>query len=193
MNSEQLERLRVQTKIDAPERFVCPDCGWAVKADEDGCCSTCGRDCAIVAVLVEPENMARTCAGGRGECDECEARDDGSRCTCACHQTEALAAEVARLKALINTPELASFSTGVAIEAVHQRERWGSEHDAGKAPSDWYWLLGFLGGKALAAHVAGNVEKALHHTISSAAVLANWHAAIAGTHTGMRPGIEEPK
>jgi len=101
-----------------------------------------------------------------------------------------LEAENVRLEAIINTPELASFSTGVALEAVHQRERWGSEHDAGKEPSDWYWLLGYLGGKALAAHLAGNREKALHHTISSAAVLANWHAAIMGTHTAMRPGID---
>jgi hypothetical protein len=36
------------------ERFLCPDCGLGVKADEDGCCAMCGRDCAIVVVLVEP-------------------------------------------------------------------------------------------------------------------------------------------
>lgn len=40
-----------------PQRFVCPDCGYAVKADEDGCCATCGRDCAIVIVVAEPEDM----------------------------------------------------------------------------------------------------------------------------------------
>jgi hypothetical protein len=103
-----------------------------------------------------------------------------------------LEAENDRLKAVINTPELATFSTGVVLEAAHQRERWGSEHDAGKEPSDWYWLLGYLAGKALAAHLAGNRDKALHHTISSAAALANWHAAITGEHTSMRPGIEPP-
>jgi hypothetical protein len=101
-------------------------------------------------------------------------------------------AEVDRLKAILNTPELASFSSGVVIEAVHQSEWWGSEHDEGKMPSDWFWLVGHLSGKALAAHVAGNTEKALHHTISSAAVLANWHAAISGTSTAMRPGIVSP-
>ena len=41
-----------------PQRFICPDCGFGVKADEDGCCATCGRDCALVAVLVEPEEMS---------------------------------------------------------------------------------------------------------------------------------------
>lgn len=25
--------------------FVCPDCGPHVKADEDWCCTMCGRDC----------------------------------------------------------------------------------------------------------------------------------------------------
>ena len=30
-----------------PNRFDCAECGRAVKADEDGCCSSCGRDCAV--------------------------------------------------------------------------------------------------------------------------------------------------
>ncbi len=98
--------------------------------------------------------------------------------------------ELERLRALVNTPELHDFSRAVVLEAAHQRERWGSDHDAGKAPEDWFWLLGYLGGKALAAHSSGNTDKALHHTISSAAALANWHAAISGTHTAMRPGID---
>lgn len=29
------------------EHFVCPECGPRVKADEDGCCATCGRDCRV--------------------------------------------------------------------------------------------------------------------------------------------------
>lgn len=91
---------------------------------------------------------------------------------------------------ILNTPELHSFSEGVTLEALHQRNRWGSAHDAGKAPSDWFWLVGYLAGKALQAHATGNTDKALHHTISTAAALANWHAAIAGTHTAMRPGID---
>lgn len=89
---------------------------------------------------------------------------------------------------LLNTPELHSFSEGVTLEALHQRERWGTDHDAGKAPADWFWLVGYLAGKALHAQTSGNAEKALHHTISTAAALANWHAAITGEHSAtLRP------
>jgi hypothetical protein len=35
-----------------------------------------------------------------------------------------------------------------------------------------------------------NYEEALHHTISSAACLANWHAAMLGASNEMRPGID---
>lgn len=99
--------------------------------------------------------------------------------------------EFDRLRTLLNTPELHDFAKGVVLEAAHQQERWGSSHDGGKEPSDWFWLIGYLGGKALKAHIDGNTEKALHHTISTAAALANWHAAILGK-TNMRPGIEPP-
>lgn len=158
-------------------------------------------------------------------------------------------AEVDRLRAELNTPHTADFLDAVRIEAAHQRERWGVDHDAGKAPEDWFWLLGYLSGKALAAakgarprrfrHVKrgttyevlaiaenenqrgasvvvyrgeddGKVwtrpadqffdgrfeelsqrpaEKLLHHVISSAAVLMNWHAHATGADTRMRPGI----
>lgn len=99
-------------------------------------------------------------------------------------------AELEHLRTLVNTPELHSFRDGVVLEAAHQRERWGSVHDAGKQPSDWFWLVGYLAGKALHAQTSGNTEKALHHTISTAAALANWHAAISGESTAMRPGID---
>lgn len=99
--------------------------------------------------------------------------------------------EAKRLDALVNTPELHDFAKAVPLEAAHQRERWGSAHDAGKTPADWFWLIGFLGGKALRAHVQGTTEKALHHTISTAAACCNWHAAILGK-TDMRPGIVPP-
>lgn len=102
---------------------------------------------------------------------------------------EAYAGELEELRALINTPELHDFAKGAVLEAAHQRDRWGNDHDAGKEPADWFWLLGYLAGKALKAHNDGNTEKALHHTISSAAALANWHGAILGT-TNMRPGID---
>lgn len=112
------------------------------------------------------------------------------------HRTTSLAAQdglVERIRNdIINTPETADFIAGVAIEATHQRERWGSEHDAGKTPFDWFWLVGYLAQKAAASQVNGDTEKAMHHTISTAAALANWHAAISGASTAMRPGIEPP-
>lgn len=103
-----------------------------------------------------------------------------------------LEAEVARLTALLNTPEMVDFGAAVVREAAHQRERWGAAHDATKKPQDWFWLLGFLAGKALHAATAGDLDKAAHHTISSAAALANWHAAITGASNDMRPGIMTP-
>lgn len=106
-------------------------------------------------------------------------------------EVDKLRARVAELEAKINAPETKSFVEGVVLEAAHQRERWSVEHDGGKAPADWYWLLGHLGGKALASHIAGDTEKTLHRLIASAAALANWHGAILGK-TSMRPGIEPP-
>jgi len=97
--------------------------------------------------------------------------------------------ENARLREKLNTPEVNSFTDGVILEAQHQRERWGAAHDAGKGPLDWFWLIGYLAQKAADAHMSGNQDKALHHCISTAAALANWHAAISGTNQNMRPGI----
>jgi len=39
--------LRVVFLRVLPECFVCEECGPLVKADEDGCCATCGRDCKV--------------------------------------------------------------------------------------------------------------------------------------------------
>lgn len=103
-----------------------------------------------------------------------------------------LQAEVDRLRGLLNAPELHDFAAGVTLEAAHQRERWGEDHDAGKAPTDWFWLVGYLAGKALHAAIAGDRDKALHHCISTAAALANWHAALLGADNRMRPGISPP-
>lgn len=91
--------------------------------------------------------------------------------------------------AIINSPETADFMAGVPIEAAHQRERWGVDHDAGKSPFDWFWLIGFLSQKAADAAVRGDVEKAKHHTISTAAALANWHAVLSGKDSRFQPGI----
>lgn len=101
-----------------------------------------------------------------------------------------LQAEVERLSGLLNAPELHDFAAGVTLEAGHQRERWGADHDAGKAPLDWFWLIGFLAQKAAMSAIAGDRDKAMHHCISTSAALANWHAALLGADTRMRPGID---
>lgn len=100
-----------------------------------------------------------------------------------------------RLRALIDTPEILDFVRAVQLEAVHQRERWGSDHDAGKTDADWFWLIGYLAGKALhnpGVTPADATEKKLHRIVTVAAAAANWHAAHLGT-TNMRPGTEPPK
>lgn len=100
-----------------------------------------------------------------------------------------LEAERDRLNAIINTPQADDFLRAVSTEAEHQRQRWGSDHDAGKTPADWFWLVGYLGGKALHAHAAGDAVKAEHHIITAAAALKNWHLSLLGK-TDMRPGID---
>lgn len=119
-----------------------------------------------------------------------------------------LLAEIERLDRRLNTPELLDFADGIVREAAHQRERWASDHDGGKTPTDWYWLVGHLAGRALwhASEVEkltrlsrplpeiGQVvdrhrEKAVHHIITTGAAIANWHAAVLGL-TNMRPGLD---
>lgn len=98
--------------------------------------------------------------------------------------------ELQRLRALIHQPHTADWMQAVELEAAHQQERWGAEHDEGKQPQDWFWLLGYLSGKAVAAFGKGDKEKGLHHIVSSGAVLLNWHRNVTGLSTSMRPGID---
>jgi hypothetical protein len=105
----------------------------------------------------------------------------------------ASSAELADLKSLLNTPETEDFDKGVPLEATHQIQRWGAAHDAGKQPEDWFWLCGYLAGKALSSFKAGDAEKARHHCISTAAAMRNWHKAIATGQSTMRPGISAEK
>lgn len=95
-----------------------------------------------------------------------------------------------RMKAIVNAPEIADFAAGVLLEAAHQRNRFGTSTDPGKAAEDWFWLVGYLAGKVLRALAAKDTDKAMHHCISTAAVMANWHAAIAGHDNSVRPGID---
>jgi hypothetical protein len=104
----------------------------------------------------------------------------------------AAAAEIGRLTSLIDTPHTSDFLKAVPLEAAHQIKRWGVEHDEGKQPEDWFWLVGYLAGKALHAAKTGDIEKAKHHTISTAACMLNWHRRLTGDDATFQPGINSP-
>ena len=97
-------------------------------------------------------------------------------------------AELNRMREIINRPHIGMWTEEVIFEAAHQRERWPSESDATKKPTDWFWLVGYLAGKALAAHMAGDTDKLRHHTVSTGAVLAHWAAYAKGDETVFSPG-----
>ena len=128
------------------------------------------------------------------DCPEC-ARDEIGRLR---KEVEALSGtstedltrirEKAALYDAINSPEIAEFMRAVENEALHQRQRWGSEHDSGKSDADWFWLIGYLAGKAIRPDIP--IEKMLHHIITTAAACLNWHAARIGVYSRMRPGID---
>lgn len=98
--------------------------------------------------------------------------------------------ELNRLRALINSPQTEDYTSAVVMEAAHQQERWGSEHDTGKSSEDWIFLIGFLLGKGAQAFKSGDTKKGLHHIISSGAAGLNWHRQVTGLGSGVRPGID---
>lgn len=120
---------------------------------------------------------------------DCEANRHEREVVCANY--EVLKAELTKARELLNTPHTDDWFEGVRLEAGHQIGRWGTDHDAGKAPADWFWLIGYLAQKAMTAHMAGNEEKARHHTISTGAAMLNWFRAIVGDSNAMRPGHED--
>ena len=101
-----------------------------------------------------------------------ELREDNAR----------LRAEVDRLKSVLGTPEVEDFLKAVEREAAYQREHWGKGHDEVKSHANWYWLLGWLGGKAVMdPHEPGDErtprERRLHRIVTVAAVAFHWHDA----------------
>ena len=70
----------------------------------------------------------------------------------------------------INTPMVKNFIKSVENEIKHQNIRW---NDNQKKTADWFWLVGYLAGKALSAKTK---EKKLHHIITTCAALGNWFA-----------------
>lgn len=99
---------------------------------------------------------------------------DGMRTRGLLDTIERLDALCVKLLAERDSPETADFARGVQLETAHQRERWTAT-DPEKTPPDWFWLVGYLAGKALHSHLAGDFEKARHHAITTAAACANWH------------------
>ncbi len=104
---------------------------------------------------------------------------------------DALVLERDGLLLQLNTPHVVDFLEAVRIEAAHQRERWGAEHDARKDMEDWVALAVRLLGKVVNTHWEGDRQKHLHHIITLAAVCANWHANATGADTRMRSGIAD--
>jgi hypothetical protein len=94
------------------------------------------------------------------------------------------------LKELLSRPEIDDFQDGVMLESAHQRQRWGDAHDRSKSAENWYWLVGYLAGKALRSTIEGDQVKARHHTISSAAVLFQWWKAIAEAPNGVGADVD---
>lgn len=99
---------------------------------------------------------------------------------------EAVIAEAERMRALLNTPEIHDFAKAVVLEAAHQRERWPEGHDAQKSDENWFWLVGYLAGKALRPDQA--IEKRLHRIITIAAAACNWHMATSALLSVADPG-----
>ena len=104
--------------------------------------------------------------------------------------TDAEREELRQLRALINNPQTAEFLSAVKAEAAHQRQKWGEPHDRQKSAENWFWLVGYLSGKALRAAIIGDTFKAKHHTISSAAALCNWFEAIDRDKSGSGMGAD---
>ena len=171
-----------------PTREICSGCSQEIDPD---CCG-CGSPIEGHSMYDghSPVPMGCACGYDKGGSDEStseliarlrrEAEDSASA-------SVILRAENERLRGLINNPHTDDFLEAVRLEAAHQQERWGSEHDAGKTDADWFWLVGHLAGKAIT-----KPEKQLHHIITTAAALLNWHGHKTGASTGMRPGILPP-
>lgn len=153
---------------------------------------------SILEKMLRKHGVCTVC----GEMFEHDVTEPFANCVCFAHRTEwpgdltpyqELQKEIHELKKLINTPIVDDFLKALPWEAAHQISRWGVEHDSGKTPFDWVFLIGHLATRSAMKFQEGNIEKALHHTITTAAVCLNWHRNISGDNKSMRPGIEPPK
>lgn len=82
--------------------------------------------------------------------------------------------EINRLRELLNNPLTNEFFEAVKIEVAHQKERWVNT-DSVKTDADWFWLIGYLAGKAMwNPGDDSSKEKRLHRIITVAAAAYNW-------------------
>ncbi len=86
--------------------------------------------------------------------------------------------ELERLEALLNVPEIVDFLDGVKIEAAHQRERWGEQHDFQKHPGDWTLLFARQIGKMSDDVFRNDYNKYRHHLITLSAIAFNCHRSM---------------
>lgn len=84
------------------------------------------------------------------------------------------------LRKLLNTPMYEPFIEAVKAEILHQGQEWRQQvyDDATKTPDDWFDVMFFLSRKIIHALDYGDTEKALHHCISTSALLGHWHEHI---------------
>lgn len=88
----------------------------------------------------------------------------------------------------IGMPYIEHFLSAVSAEADFQRKKWGAAHDRSKSTENWYWLVGYLAGKALFSAIKGDKDKAMHHCVSAAAALMQWHSSIFEDQSGSGRG-----
>ena len=91
------------------------------------------------------------------DCDQTGGTAGGCR---QCWSHTELRHQFRELERKINTPVMHNFDEGVDVEVLHQKMRWGEDHDANKNAFDWFWLVGYLSQKAATSAVAGDQEKA---------------------------------
>lgn len=73
-----------------------------------------------------------------------------------------------------------------ALEHHKEAERIGEQIEQRQVSTDENGMLVEVA--LLRVNQRHHREKAAHHTITSAAVLAHWHASVIGRHTSMHPG-----
>jgi hypothetical protein len=156
--------------IDRPQ----PEKGWDNPPHRSHECQACGHVWRPADVATNGVDRIETCGKRDGECTELMANHQDSL-------------------TLIGSPGVDNFVEDVKREAAHQVERRGTDHDTGKTHEEWFWLLGWLAGKAVFAARMGDATKLKHHIITTAAACLNWRRASAGESNRMRPGIAPPE